>query len=51
MKRKDKQLIRESIVLAIDALKDDITGSTDEGANKTRADAIKTLTEAFKNMK
>ena len=51
MKRKEKKLIRESILLCIEGLKDDITGDRDPDANKTRAEAIKLLTEAYKNVK
>lgn len=49
--RKTKRLIREAILLSIDAIKDDITNDADQEANKTRAEAIKTLTEAYKNTK
>ena len=51
LKRKEKQLIRESILLTIAAIKDDIRSNMDAEANKTRAEAIKTLTEAYKNVK
>lgn len=51
MKRKEKKLIRESILFSIEALKDDLTGDRDQDANKTRAEAIKILTEAYKNVK
>lgn len=48
---KIKKLIRESILLAIEAIKDDICSDRDEEKNKARAEAIKTLTEAYKNVK
>lgn len=44
------KLIKESIVLAIDAIKDDICEGRDPDNNKTRAEAIKALTEAYKNI-
>ena len=49
--RKEEKLIKESIVLAIDALKDDICQDRNAEINKIRAEAIKALTEAFKNIK
>lgn len=42
-----KDLIREAILLAIDALKDDICIEADPDKNLTRAQAIKKLTEAY----
>lgn len=47
---KTKKLIQESIALAIDAIKDDIQVTADQEENLTRAEAIKKLTEAFKNV-
>ena len=51
MSRNEKKLIKEAIVLAVSELKDDIFADADANANKTRAEAIRTLTEAFKNVK
>lgn len=47
---KSSELIKESIVLAVDAIKDDICEDRDPDNNKTRAEAIKALTEAYKNI-
>ena len=45
-----KQKIKEQIAEAVEALTADICGSTDENENLKRAEAIKLLTEAHKNM-
>ena len=47
---KTKKMIKESIALAIDAIKDDIQASADEDQNLKRAQAIKILTEAYKDV-
>ena len=44
---KNKKLIQEAIMFAIDSVSYDIRTSSDEEANKTRAEAIKTLAEAY----
>lgn len=44
---KTKKLIEESILLAIDSLKDDIIRNADADENKTSAEAIKLLAEAY----
>ena len=44
---KTKKLIEESILLAIDSIKEDITNTTDIEENKPRAEAIKALAEAY----
>ena len=44
---KTKKLIAESILLAIDSIKEDITNTADIEENKPRAEAIKTLAEAY----
>jgi hypothetical protein len=44
---KVKRLMEESILLAIDSLKDDIIRNADVDENKTSAEAIKTLAEAY----
>ena len=42
-----KKLIEESILLAIDSIKEDITNTADIEENKPRAEAIKALAEAY----
>lgn len=49
--KKTEKLILESILIAIEAIKDDICQDTDAEVNKTRAEAIETLTRAAKNIK
>lgn len=49
--KKIKKLMAESILIAIEAIKDDICQDTDPEENKTRAEAIETLTRAIKNIK
>lgn len=44
---KTKKLIEQSILLAIDSIREDITNITDIEENKPRAEAIKTLAEAY----
>lgn len=44
---KVKRLMEESILLAIDSLKDDIIRGCDTDENKTSAEAIKVLAEAY----
>jgi hypothetical protein len=44
---KTKKLIEESILLAIDSLKDDIIRNPDVDETKTSAEAIKLLAEAY----
>ena len=45
--KKIKHSIEDSINLAIFSISDDIQGSPDEEDNKIRAEAIKTLAEAY----
>ena len=45
---KNKKLIQEAIVLAIDSLREDICSTTNSEENLERAQAIKTLAEAFR---
>ena len=47
---KTKKLLQESILLAIDSIREDIQNTADQDENLTRAEAIKKLTEAFKNV-
>ena len=47
LKKSNKRLIEESIMLAIDAISEDIQRTTDDAENKNRAEAIKTLAEAY----
>ena len=42
-----KKLIEESILLAIESIKEDITHCADIEQNKPRAEAIKALAEAY----
>ena len=42
-----KRLIEESILLAVDSISEDIQRTADEAENKTRAEAIKLLAEAY----
>lgn len=44
---KTKKLIEEAILLSIASIKEDITGHYDIDENKTRAEAIKNLAEAY----
>lgn len=44
---KTKKLIEQSIFLAIDSIKEDITNTSDIEENKPRAEAIKALAEAY----
>ena len=44
---KTKKLIKETIMLAIDSIKEDITNTADDVENKNRAEAIKLLAEAY----
>lgn len=44
---KTKKLMEQSILLAIDAIKTDICGTVDADENRTRAEAIKMLAEAY----
>lgn len=44
---KTKKLIEECILFAISSIKEDITNTSDIEENKTRAEAIKTLAEAY----
>lgn len=46
-RRKTKQMIEESIMLAIDSVSEDIQKNYDDSENKIRAEAIKTLAEAY----
>ena len=46
-KKSNKWLIEESIMLAIDAISEDIQRTADDAENKNRAEAIKTLAEAY----
>ena len=45
--KKTKHLIEESIMLAIDSISEDIQRTSDEAANKIRAESIKMLAEAY----
>lgn len=45
--KKTKKLIEEAILFAIASIKEDITESSYSDENKTRAEAIKTLAEAY----
>ena len=45
-----KQKIKEQIAEAVESLAADIAGSFDQDENLKRAEAIKLLTEAHKNM-
>lgn len=44
---KTKKLIEESILLAIESIKEDITNTSDIEENKPRSEAIKVLAEAY----
>lgn len=44
---KIKKMIEESILFAIDSLKDDIIRTADADDNKKNADSIKVLSEAY----
>lgn len=44
---KTKKLIEQSILLAIDSIKEDIEVTADDVENKNRAEAIKMLAEAY----
>lgn len=44
---KTKKMIEESILFAIESIKEDITNTSDIEENKPRAEAIKTLAEAY----
>ena len=46
-KKSTKQLIEESILLAIDSISEDIQKTMSIDDNKPRAEAIKTLAEAY----
>ena len=45
-----KKEIREQIARGIEAITDDISQDADQDNNLTRAEAIKTLTEAYKEL-
>lgn len=47
LKKSNKRLIEESIMLAIDAISEDIQRTADDAENKNRAEAIKALAEAY----
>lgn len=47
LKKSNKRLIEESIMLAIDSISEDIQRTADDAENKNRAEAIKTLAEAY----
>lgn len=47
---KTRKLIKQSILLAISALSDDIQGDADKDNNLTRAEAIKRLAEAYRSV-
>lgn len=47
---KTKKLVQETIRQAIESINDDIQVTADQDENLTRAEAIKKLTEAFKNV-
>ena len=44
---KTKKLIEQAILFAIASIKEDITNSADADENKTSAEAIKLLAEAY----
>lgn len=44
---KTKKMIEESILFAIESIKEDITNTSDIEENNPRAEAIKTLAEAY----
>lgn len=44
---KTKKLIEQAILFAISSIKEDITNTSDVEENKPRAEAIKTLAEAY----
>ena len=44
---KTKKLIEQSILFAIESIKEDITNTSDDLENKNRAEAIKLLSEAY----
>lgn len=46
-KKTNKEMIEESINLAIFSISEDIQRTADENENKIRAEAIKTLAEAY----
>ena len=46
-KKTTKQLIEESILLAVDSISEDIQRTVNEEENKVRAEAIKMLAEAY----
>lgn len=46
-KKSPKNLIEESIMLAIDSISEDIQKTTNEDQNKIRAESIKILAEAY----
>ena len=50
-KRIINRFIREAIVFAIDELGQDIRSDSDPDNNRKRAEAIHTLTEAYKNVR
>lgn len=49
--KKTEKLMLESILLAIEAIKDDICQDRNEEKNKTRAEAIEVLARAAKLIK
>lgn len=44
---KTKKMIEEAILFSIASIREDITNTTDIDENKPRAEAIKTLAEAY----
>lgn len=44
---KNKKFVQEAILLAINSVSEDIQTCSNEEANKTRAETIKTLAEAY----
>lgn len=50
-KLKTKQLVRQAIMFSICGIKDDIENNINADENKTRAEAISILAEAYKNVK
>lgn len=49
--KKEKEMAAEEILRAVEAICDDIESDTCAENNKTRAEAIKVLTEAVKDLK